>query len=408
MEKPLNLPHFFFMPTMGCVAKCRYCYSPLSAHKMDDHTLKQTISWIKASVDSFVRENHDNFIGRSVPYLRFTYHGGEPLLMGKEFIKNSLELLDDMDIPFQKHISLQSNLWLLDEDLCRLFKDYQVNVGTSLDGPEKITDNQRGKGYFRKTMKSIELLRKHDIPVSCICTFTKANAPYYDEIFNFFLKENLNFKFFMVQPTMDKEFESDLSLTCQEQSELVESMLQLYLLNPGKIRIHTLDIHCLSLTGRFSGGFVQGNCIGRQFAIGPDGGIYNCQMFVGHEKYKWGSVSDTHSLSDIFRMPSWMEFQEWQANQKHNCRDCSYVDICTGGCIFNAIMANGGLLDTNRKDSNCQAYRDSMDAINTIQQQAMSLSEQDAQGSIKYSEQQLLSIKSFRALLKAFWKNRSS
>ena len=108
MEKPLNLPHFFFMPTMGCVAKCRYCYSPLSAHKMDDHTLKQTISWIKASVDSFVRENHDNFIGRSVPYLRFTYHGGEPLLIGKEFIKNSLELLDAMDIPFEKHISIQS------------------------------------------------------------------------------------------------------------------------------------------------------------------------------------------------------------------------------------------------------------------------------------------------------------
>ena len=118
-----------------------------------------------------------------------------------------------------------SNLWLLDEDLCRLFKDYHINVGTSLDGPEKITDNQRGKGYFQKTMKSIELLRKHDIPVSCICTFTKENAPYYEEIFNFFMKENLNFKFFIVQPTMDKEFESDLSLTCKEQSELVESLL---------------------------------------------------------------------------------------------------------------------------------------------------------------------------------------
>lgn len=406
MKSPNNIPHFFFMPTMGCVAKCRYCYSPVSAQKMNEETLKQTFIWIKATVDSFIEEHHNDINEKSPPYLRFTYHGGEPLLMGKEFIKNSLELLDDMVIPFQKHISIQSNLWLLDEDFCRLFKQYNVKVGTSLDGPEEITDNQRGKGYFQKTMKGIELLRKYDIPVSCICTFTKENAPHYEEVFNFFVKENLNFKFFVVQPTMDKEFESQLSLTVKEQVDLVEGLLQLYLLNPGKIRVHTLDIHCLSLTGRFAGGFVQGNCIGRQVAIGPEGGIYNCQMFVGHEKYQWGSVFNTSSFSDLHRIPSWLEFQKWQSDQKHNCRDCSYGDICTGGCIFNAIMANGGILDTNRKDPNCQANQEAMNLVSVLQEQAMSLSEHNGRESIDYSDERLAIVKSFSELLKAFWKNR--
>ena len=296
----------------------------------------------------------------------------------------------------------------MDEDFCRLFKQYNIKVGTSLDGPEEITDNQRGKGYFQKTMKGIELLRKHDIPVSCICTFTKENAPHYEKIFNFFVKENLNFKFFVVQPTMDKEFESQLSLTVKEQVDLVDGLLQLYLLNPGKIRVHTLDIHCLSLTGRFAGGFVQGNCIGRQVAIGPEGGIYNCQMFVGHEKYQWGSVFNTSTFSDVHRMPSWLEFQKWQSDQKHNCRDCSYGDICTGGCIFNAIMANDGLLDTNRKDPNCQANQEAMNLVSVLQEQAMSLSEHNGRESINYSDERLAVVKSFSELLKAFWKNRCS
>jgi len=408
MKKPISLPHFFFMPTTACPANCHYCFSPISAQKMNDETLKKTISWVKASVDSFYEENHNDFNEKSPPYLRFTYHGGEPLFMGKEFVKASLELLDDMRIPFRKYISFQSNLWLLDQDFCQLFKDYQVRVGTSLDGPEKITDNQRGKGYFQKTMKGIDLLRKNDIPVSCICTFTKENAPYYEEVFNFFTKENLNFKFFMVQPTMDKEIDSKLYLTEDKQVELVESLLHLYLLNPGKIRIPTLDILGLSLTTRMSGGFVQGNCIGRQLAIGPEGGIYNCQMFVGHEKYKWGTVFDTNSLSGIYQMPGWLDFQKWQSIQKHNCRNCSYGDICTGGCIYNAIMANDGVLDTNRKDPNCQANKEVMNKINAIQQQAMSLSEHDGQDPINYSDERLAIIKSFRNLLQAFWKNRST
>lgn len=395
MKTPQSIPHFFFMPTMGCVAKCRYCYSPVSSHKMNDETLVRTMDWIKASLDSLARENQDNFVGDSAPLVRFTFHGGEPLLMGKEFMRKALELFNSIETPFRKRISIQSNLWLLDEDFCRLFKEYEVFVGTSLDGPEEINDRQRGKGYFKKTMKSIELLRKNHIPVSCICTFTKENAPHYEEIYNFFLKENLDFKFFIVQPTMEKEFETDLSLSCKEQAELVENFLKLYLLNPGKIRVHTLDIHCLSLTGRFSGGFVQGNCIGKQFAIGPDGGIYNCQMFVGHDRFRWGSVFDTDSMSDIRQLPSWAQFQEWQANQKCNCSDCEYGDICTGGCVFNSIMTNDEVLDTNKKDPNCAAYRQSLDVINSMQEQAMSSS-------------QLPVIKSFSTLLKAFWKNRST
>ncbi|MFA6807565.1 MAG: radical SAM protein [Eubacteriales bacterium] len=409
MKKNINFPHVFFMPTTGCMAKCIYCFAPVSAEKMNDATLKKTINWIKTSADLFYKENYGEFDEKKPPFFRFTYHGGEPLLMGKKFIKESLELLDSMEIPFRKHLSIQSNLWLLDQEYCEMFKRYEVNVGTSLDGPEELTDIQRGKGYFQKTMNGIDLLRKNGIPVSCICTFTKNNAPYFEKVYKFFEKENLNFKFFMVQPTMDKEIDSRLYLTYEEQSELVINLLDYYLLNPGKIKVPTLDILGLSLTTRMSGGFVQGGCIGKQLAIGSDGGIYNCQLFVGHEKYKWGSVYDTDSLQDMHSKPGWKEFQNWQSNLKHICRDCSYGDICQGGCIYNSIMADGETLDLNKKDPHCGAYRKAMDRVNILQEQAMALSEPDCSSLLAdCSAEELAETESFRRLLKAFWKNRSS
>jgi uncharacterized protein len=46
------------------------------------------------------------------------------------------------------------------DDFCKLFKEYSVSIGTSLDGPCEINDIQRSSGYFDKTMAGIERLRK--------------------------------------------------------------------------------------------------------------------------------------------------------------------------------------------------------------------------------------------------------
>lgn len=408
MEKPVTLPHIFLMPTTNCVASCHYCFSPVSQHRMDDDTLERTVAWIKATADALYEENRDKLNPERMPQLKITYHGGEALMMGKAFMKKSLEMIDAMDIPFPKRIGIQSNLWLLDQEYCDMFKQYDMSVGTSLDGPEGINDSQRGDGYFKKTMKGVDLLRKNGIDVACICTFTKTSARYYKEIFNFFASENMHFTFSMVQPTMDKAFNAQMSLSNQEQAELVNNLTQLYLQDLNKIRVQALDVHLLSLTARIAGGVVLGNCIGDQIAIGPDGGVYNCQMFVGHENYKWGSVQGTRSLADIMKGSPWLAFKEWHASQKQNCKGCSYSDLCSGGCIYNAIMSNNEVLDTNRKDPACTAYKDTLNTINALQLNAMALTEQGGDRSGRHTEQELIALQSFRGFLKAYWHRRSS
>lgn len=84
-----------------------------------------------------------------------TFHGGVPLMVGHAFWRQALSGLAARLGSGNCKIALQSNLWLLDDEFCRLFRQHNVEVGTSLDGPESTTDAQRSSGYFGRTIAGI-------------------------------------------------------------------------------------------------------------------------------------------------------------------------------------------------------------------------------------------------------------
>ncbi len=94
--------------------------------------------------------------------LELTFHGGEPLIAGHAWYRSNLPLLRN-HFGDRLNLGIQSNLWLLDDDYCDLFREYRVAIGTSLDGPESITDAQRGTGYFARAMAGIETARRHGL-----------------------------------------------------------------------------------------------------------------------------------------------------------------------------------------------------------------------------------------------------
>jgi len=124
--------------------------------------------------------------------IEITFHGGEPLLAGKEWYRHNLPILYER-FDGRLKLGIQSNLWLLDDDFCALFREYNISVGTSLDGPEPINDSQRGKDYFNRTMVGVETARRNGLNPGVICTFTRLSAPRYQEVFEFFAKQGLSF-----------------------------------------------------------------------------------------------------------------------------------------------------------------------------------------------------------------------
>jgi len=81
------------------------------------------------------------------------WQGGEPTLMGVDFFRRSMELVERFP-PSRAacRAHFQTNGIALDDEWCAFLKEHQVLVGLSIDGPRDIHDGNRvtrgGKGTF--------------------------------------------------------------------------------------------------------------------------------------------------------------------------------------------------------------------------------------------------------------------
>lgn len=295
--------------------------------------------------------------------LKITFHGGEPLVAGIDFFRMALPLLREKLACQRVAFGLQSNLWMLTDEICRLFMEYGVSIGTSLDGPEIINDTQRGPGYYHRTMDGIERALKHGLDVGCICTFTAKSFPRTDEIFDFYVRKGLNFSIHACLPALQGNGETRWSLSAKDYGKLLVNLLDRYLVNQEKIRISTLDSMSRSLSYDKGSICTFRDCLGDFMAVGPNGSIYSCQRFVGIPEYRIGNVHADVSLEALSSSPVWRAFEKRQERIQEACGPCSYFKLCRGGCPYNVLASCNGSSGwkkasfQTRRDPYCGAYR---------------------------------------------------
>jgi uncharacterized protein len=294
--------------------------------------------------------------------LEITFHGGEPLVPGVQFYRMALPLLRQGLVPRRVQFAMQSNLWLLTDELCDLFREYTVSLGTSLDGPEEVNDSQRGRGYFQRTMAGIDRARAHGLKVGCICTFTAQTAPRAQQIFDFFVREGLDFTVHAAVPWLRYPRANGWWLSPEAHGQLLIDMLDRYLENLDRIRISTLDSLCRSVSAGHGGICTFGDCLGDYLAVVPDGDIYPCQRFSGIPEFRLGNVHNCPSAEGLAASPVWRMFQARQEHIAEECKGCAHLNICRGGCPYNALVANGKDLSSFGKpsglrDPDCPAYQ---------------------------------------------------
>ncbi len=109
---------------------------------------------------------------------RFNLFGGEALLMPED----DLEALWSWGLEKSGRNSIQTNGVLINDNHIRMFKQYCVSVGISIDGPGELND-ARWAGTLNRTREStdriqrvIERLCQEGIPPSLIITLYRNNA----------------------------------------------------------------------------------------------------------------------------------------------------------------------------------------------------------------------------------------
>ncbi|MEW6011265.1 MAG: TIGR04083 family peptide-modifying radical SAM enzyme [Methanobacterium sp.] len=337
--------HVMIIPSMDCPSNCSYCWGvDKESDLMSLETIEEVVKWLK------------NF--RKGP-VTFTFHGGEPLLAGYDFYKKALPLLSQQLSHLKPAFAIQTNLWLMNEELAQLFAEYNIPIGSSLDGPQDINDFQRGKGYYEKTMQGYKIAREKGLRVSFISTFTSHSIKLKEEIFKFFLDNNLDLKLHPALPSLRSENPDKWSISPEEYGELLVYLLDEYLEHIDDIEIKNIDHLCKGVFMRRGVVCTYADCVGDTFAIGPDGNIYPCYRFVGMEEYVMGHVSNHPTMDELSQSPAWKSLHQWMDLVDEECAECKYIKFCRGGCPYNALTLDKKTrkMTIEGVDHQCEAYK---------------------------------------------------
>jgi len=345
--KPKRPFHVMIIPTLGCPSKCAYCWSSEEGSPvMSIETVKDTVAWLK------------DF---RIDPVTFTFHGGEPLLAGAEFYRQALPLLTDELPHLEPNFALQTNLWKMTPELADVLAQYNIPIGSSLDGPQELNDLQRSEGYYERTMRGYELAKEHGLQVQFICTFTSYSEQFKEDIFNFFLENGLTLKLHPALPSLRSDEPDKWALSPEKYGELLVYLLDKYLENMSRIEVRNINDYARCVfTGRGTVcTFVD--CMENTFAVGPDGSIYPCYRFVGMPEYVMGNVRDRPSQKELAESPAGVRMRAFKEYVDKECKGCKHIRYCRGGCPYNAIAPNNG--EIKGVDPHCIAYQRIFDEI---------------------------------------------
>src|SRR5512136_1024658 len=342
-----NAFHVMIVPTLGCPSRCAYCWSSEEGSPvMSIETAREIVAWLK----DFRTDR-----------VTFTFHGAEPLLTRADFYPQALPLLSEGLAYLKPAFAFQTNLWRMTPELADILAKYHVPIGSSIDGPRDLNDLQRSEGYFERTMRGYEIAKAHGLSVRFICTFTCVSVKSREEIFNFFLENELTLKLHPALPSLRSHQPGEWALDPDEYGDLLVYLLDKYLEHFDEIEVMNINdlVRCVFTRRGSVCTFVD--CMGSTFAVGPDGSIYPCYRFVGMPEWVMGNVRDHPSQEDLARSPAGTLMQEFKDYVDKACKDCAHIRYCRGGCPYNAIAPTGGRVEG--ADPHCVAYKRIFDEL---------------------------------------------
>ena len=331
-------------PTPFCNIACDYCYLPSRSDRsvMSRDTIAATFRRVFES-------------GWAAPELTVIWHAGEPLVLPVAWYREAFAIAAGLQ-PEGLHLrhAVQTNGMLITPEWCALFREHEVGVGVSIDGPRAVHDLHRrtrgGAGTFDKTIAGIRLLRQEGIDFHVITVLSAASLEDPEGLAEFYLEEGIDQVCFNVE-----ESEGDHRSGLFEQADLrarfagfldrfwrharrrgqfryireIDSMLPRIMRPDGTVMMNE-QVEPL--------GMLNVACTGDASSFSPELlGLKN----PGYDDFIIGNVH-RHSLAEMLASPPMRRMAADIAEGVEACRgSCGYFSICGGGAPVNKLTERG-------------------------------------------------------------------
>jgi radical SAM protein with 4Fe4S-binding SPASM domain len=355
--------------TLGCNLNCKYCYEG-SAVKGDKKEM--SFADFKKALDSWIYQHC--VLGDFYNKVIWHFHGGEPLTYDKEKLLECIKYLKRRQRFFPGvTFCIQTNGFLLDDEIVKVFTDEGVSIGVSFDG-----FNSEERVPREASEKLIEKLRnfreKYGTKFGCLTVLSKSNAK------NWYRDMQATqdvFSSYGVNLLCTPPDQKNLMLTADEQWEYwvkpcLESYLTDYALKERWVNMAVENFITFEVLKTKHSYAYKSGCFDRACGHGvnminikPDLVIHKCDKY--NEEGAFISERESFSIDkrDFLGLQQIREYAKhckkiFQAENEVGCDLCPYNFLCIGGCQSYSLSTENKIsLDTYR----CSLYEKTYDFL---------------------------------------------
>ncbi len=323
-----------------CNLECRYCYyldkkalyPPTGPARMGEALLERyVVQHLEAS---------------GGPEVRFSWHGGEPTLLGVDYFRSIVALQKKHASPGVRVFNaLVTNGTLLDEGWGRFLAEEGFAVGLSLDGPADLHDAYRvtkgGRPTHAQVMRGWDVLRKHRVPTDVLCVVHRLNARHPLRVYRFFREMGAGYVGFL--PLVERR--DDLAAGVGPESVgarafgtfLTTIFDEWVTRDIGRIMVQTFDEAARPVRGMEHSLCIFRETCGDVPVLEHNGDLYSCDHFVD-DAHRLGNIAETQ-LGALLTSEAQLRFgRDSRDRLPGYCLRCPVLAMCNGGCPKDRFM----------------------------------------------------------------------
>jgi uncharacterized protein len=347
--------------TDRCNLGCTYCYHPEGYINSDHRVMSSKV--FESTIEKIMDESEDTS--------RVYWHGGEPLMGGKEFLTEGAKLVREISSKRRVRATnlISTNGTLLDPEWAEILDKNDFRVSVSCDGPKEIHDSCRqysnGRGSYDNVERGIQLLRERNMGFGMLSVITKAAIGKEREMYDFVRSSGASaVKLHPFEVLGRGANNQEQAISPKEYGAFLKNFFDIMVEDPSEVRISPFTPVMQGMFGAMMRSCNYTTACNRFFYVGPEGEVYPCSRFNGVGD-PLGNILDD-SVEDL------MKERKALIGEDHSLRepcDCDYYRLCGGGCPRNALEQTG---DIHSKDYySCQIRRDLYDHMKEFAEGAL-------------------------------------
>lgn len=329
-----------------CNLNCDYCYM----FNAGDMSFKRRPPIIPLNiVDTIISRVSAHCRRHKLSQFMFVLHGGEPLLapmsLYRHFVHNAKAELKDIDVVF----GLQTNGTRITDEWCSLFRELEIRVGISLDGPRSTNDRHRvdhkGRSSFDRTMAGWERAVQHGLDPGLLMVIDLETDPL--EVFDLVkdMKPS-SVDFLFPDATYDKPPPGGVSgperpLYAQWLRKIFDTWSHE---GDATIQIRTFSHVMRSILGKTDGLDAIGSGLNEVLVVESDGEIQAIDVlrFCKNELTSSAYNVIHNELDDAFQDKLIQLYYASHSLLPETCKTCSLRPICGGGYLPHRFSSANG------------------------------------------------------------------